>query len=82
MVSGDGMRRRGVGDVGDFWECSNKAIDTYNSDMLDAMKSNMDNLLIFVCHKFPPDCGFTDISTRQLSSQQQTPAFLPFLYPR
>lgn len=37
-----------LGDLGQFWEHLDQATDDYDKDMLDALKSNMDNLLIFV----------------------------------
>lgn len=37
-----------LGDLGLFWECWHEATDQYDRDILDALKSNMDNLLIFV----------------------------------
>lgn len=37
-----------LGDLGAFWECYDAATDAYDKDIIDALKSNMDNLLIFV----------------------------------
>lgn len=37
-----------LGDLGDFWKSLDKATKDYDNDMLTALKSNLDNLLIFV----------------------------------
>lgn len=37
-----------LGDIGPFWRYFDQETDAYDKDMLAAVKSNMDNLLIFV----------------------------------
>lgn len=37
-----------LGDLGDFWSFFERAIDDFDKDMLDALKANLDNLLIVV----------------------------------
>lgn len=41
-----------LGDLGGFWEVYDAATDAYDKDIIDALKANMDNLLIFVCAVF------------------------------
>lgn len=43
-----GLAEPRLGDLGGFWTSFDKASDDHDKDMLDALKSSMDNLLIFV----------------------------------
>lgn len=42
------IRSPKLGDLGGFWKSMDRTTDDCDKDMLDALKSNMDNLLIFV----------------------------------